>query len=74
MENTIGNTIAIPISVSGNSATSTKVDGVDVVTTSGGKEDLTEKAVAAARSWRYRPAYRDGEPVESYVAVTVRFD
>jgi len=34
---------------------------------------MTEAAVVAVRSWRFRPATRDGEPVSVYYQLTVRF-
>ena len=34
---------------------------------------MTEAAVEAVRSWRFRPATRDGEPVAVYYQLTVRF-
>lgn len=34
---------------------------------------MTEAAVEAVRTWRFRPATRDGEPVAVYYQLTVRF-
>ena len=34
---------------------------------------LTEAAVAAVRTWRFKPAIRDGQPVRSIQNVTLRF-
>jgi TonB family protein len=34
---------------------------------------LTEAAVAAVSSWRFRPALKDGEPVDVYFTVVVEF-
>lgn len=34
---------------------------------------MTEAAVEAVRSWRFRPATRDGEPVAVFYQLTVRF-
>ena len=34
---------------------------------------LDEKAVEAVRQWRFKPAYRDGRPVDSTAMVEVHF-
>jgi TonB family protein len=34
---------------------------------------LDEKALEAVRSYRFRPAVKDGKPVASYVSVEVNF-
>ena len=53
-----------------------RVDGtvgaVEVATTSG-RADLDAAAAAAARTWRFAPARRDGEPMESRVLIWVAF-
>jgi len=53
-----------------------RVDGtvgaVEVATTSG-RSDLDAAAAAAARTWRFAPGRRDGEPMESRVLIWVAF-
>ena len=51
-------------------------DGTATVKTLAGTGNSTLDALAldAARRWRFRPATRDGEPVESYLRLKVEFD
>lgn len=46
---------------------------MDIVRSSGSRY-LDRAALVAARSWRFRPAMRDGQPVSGTVNVPVRFD
>jgi TonB family protein len=48
-----------------------RVKQVLVVT---GVEQLTESAVVAVRKWTYRPASRQGAPVQAWLEVPIRFD
>ncbi len=48
------------------------VDHVEVVVSSG-HEVLDQTAVAAAKTWRFAPATRDGQPIEAWVVVPVHF-
>lgn len=43
------------------------------VAVSSGSSVLDETAVAAARNWKFAPATRDGQPIESWVMIPVRF-
>ncbi len=47
---------------------------VKAITTVRGNPLLTEAAKNAVMKWRYEPATIDGEPVESQIAITVRFE
>ncbi len=51
-------------------------DGTATVKTVSGTGNSTLDALAldAARRWKFRPATRDGEPVESYLRLKVEFD
>ncbi|HEX7816654.1 energy transducer TonB [Dyella sp.] len=49
-----------------------RVARVDV-TSSSGSVDLDERAVAAARTWRYRPRYAAGLPKSSQVHASIAF-
>lgn len=51
-------------------------DGTATVKTVAGTGNSTLDALAldVARHWRFRPAMRDGEPVESYLRLKVEFD
>lgn len=44
------------------------------VASGSGSRDLDRAAIAAARRWRFRPAMRDGEPVDGVVNVPIVFD
>lgn len=44
------------------------------VTSSSGSRDLDRAALAAVRRWRFRPAMREGEPVDGVVNVPIDFD
>ena len=44
------------------------------VASSSGSRDLDRAALAAARRWRFRPAMRDGMPVDGVVNVPITFD
>ncbi|MGI8560878.1 MAG: energy transducer TonB [Luteimonas sp.] len=46
---------------------------MDIVRSSGSRE-LDRAALVAARSWRFRPALRDGQPVSASVDVPITFD
>lgn len=46
---------------------------MDIVRSSGSRY-LDRAALVAARSWRFRPAMRDGQPVPGTVNVPIRFD
>ena len=46
----------------------------DITVLSGLPHGLTERAVAAARSIRFRPAQKDGRPVAQYVALDYTFN
>ncbi len=48
------------------------VGGVDVAVSSG-RPELDGAAVAAARSWRFLPARRDGNAIDSTVLIWVSF-
>jgi len=47
--------------------------GATEVAASSGRADLDAAAAASARAWRFAPARRDGEPVESRVLIWVAF-
>ncbi len=47
--------------------------GAVEVAASSGRADLDAAAAASARAWRFAPARRDGEPVESRVLIWVAF-
>lgn len=47
--------------------------GAVEVAASSGRPDLDDAAAASARAWRFAPARRDGEPVESRVLIWVAF-
>jgi protein TonB len=49
------------------------VGDVEVVTPSG-EPELDRAAAEALRRWRFQPARRDGEPVDSYYLVWVTFE
>lgn len=40
---------------------------------SSGSDDLDRTALAAARKWRFKPAYANGTPVVSWVVIVVRY-
>lgn len=48
-------------------------DVVEVEVLRGLKWGLTEEAVKAVKQWKYRPATRNGEPVETTITVSVHF-
>ena len=43
------------------------------ISQSTGKRELDRLAVEAAKQWRFKPATRDGEPVESKVRLHIEF-
>jgi len=43
------------------------------ISQSTGKRELDKLAVDAAKQWRFKPATRDGEPVESRVRLHIEF-
>ncbi len=49
-----------------------RVDHVDVGVSSG-YDALDRTAIEAARTWRFAPATRDGQPIEAWVVIPVRF-
>ena len=50
-------------------------DGIpkDVKVTKGFRPDFDESAVNAIRQWRFRPAMKDGKPIEVTVTIEVAF-
>ena len=36
-------------------------------------DQLSQAAIAAVEQWRYRPALKDGEPVDAYFTIVVEF-
>lgn len=44
------------------------------VTTSSGNEELDSLALEAAKKWRFKPATRDGQPIESRVILHIEFE
>ena len=48
--------------------------GEVVVDKGSGHRVLDRAAVKAVRRWRFRPATRDGRPVDDWIAVPVEFD
>ncbi len=49
-----------------------RVDHVDVIASSG-YDALDRTAIESARTWRFAPATRDGQPIEAWVVIPVRF-
>ena len=49
------------------------VDGVRLIELTGGPAGVVEPAIAAVRQWRYRPATRDGHPIDARITVLVDF-
>ena len=49
------------------------VDDVRLIQLTGGPADVVEPAIEAVKQWRYRPAMRDGEPVDVHISVLVDF-
>lgn len=49
------------------------VPGSITVLSSSGHPLLDRAAVGAVRRWRFRPAYRGGEPVVCYIMITIHF-
>lgn len=45
----------------------------DIVPLNSPSDQLTEAAIAAVEKWRYRPALKDGQPVDAYFTVVVEF-
>jgi len=43
------------------------------VSVSSGAETLDQAAIAAVRAWRFAPATRDGEAIDAWVMVPIRF-
>lgn len=48
--------------------------GQVTITKSCGNEELDRLAVDAARRWRFKPATRDGQPIESRVILHIQFE
>jgi TonB family protein len=46
----------------------------DLVVLSAPSGDLAVAALVAARQWRYSPAYRDGEGIETSLTIDIKFD
>jgi protein TonB len=46
---------------------------MDIIRASGSRH-LDRAALVAARSWRFQPALRDGQPVQGSVNVPISFD
>jgi protein TonB len=49
-----------------------RVRGVEIVSSTGHRT-LIENAARSVWSWRYRPAQKNGEPVEAVVYKTIRY-
>jgi protein TonB len=49
------------------------VGGVRLIELTGGPAGVVEPAIAAVRQWRYRPATRDGHPIDARITVLVDF-
>jgi protein TonB len=55
------------------SATVNKDGKIGKITVTSGNPMLRDAAISAVKQWVYKPATRNGEPVESTVAVEINF-
>lgn len=67
MGGTGGRTVSVQLTI--------QTDGVpkDVRVAKRVREDIDDSALDAVRQWRFRPAMRDGKPIEVRVTVEVSF-